>query len=198
MLKICVFCGSRLGYGNEYREAARQVGEFFAANNIELVYGGADVGLMKVLADTMLENGSHVIGVMPGHLVDRGVVHHNLSQLITVETMADRKQKMVELSDGFIALPGGFGTFDELSEILTFNQLRISDKPLGFLNVNHYFDHLLRFFKHATDAGFVRKEHRDNLIVSSDIAELITKMNNFSPVEMGKWIADIKVESNHK
>ena len=94
MLKICVFCGSSMGYGNEYRDAARKVGEFFAANNIELVYGGADVGLMKVMADTMLEKGSHVIGVMPGHLVDRGVVHHNLSQLITVETMAERKQKL--------------------------------------------------------------------------------------------------------
>ncbi|RLD41869.1 MAG: TIGR00730 family Rossman fold protein [Bacteroidetes bacterium] len=198
MLKICVFCGSSMGYGNEYRDAARKVGEFFAANNIELVYGGADVGLMKVMADTMLEKGSHVIGVMPGHLVDRGVVHHNLSQLITVETMAERKQKMVELSDGFIALPGGFGTLDELSEILTFNQLRISDKPLGILNIKHYFDHLLQFIDHAADVGFVRKEHRDNIIVSDDIAELITKMNDYNPLEIGKWIADIKVESNHK
>ena len=198
MTRICVFCGSSMGYNDEYKEAARQLGNFFSDNNIELVYGGADVGLMKVLADTMLENGSHVIGVMPGHLVDRGVVHHNLSQLITVETMAERKQKMIDLSDGFIALPGGFGTLDELSEILTFNQLRISDKPLGILNIKHYFDHLLQFIDHAADVGFVRKEHRDNLIVSADIAELITKMKNYSPLEMGKWIADIKVESNHK
>ena len=198
MLKICVFCGSSMGYNDEYREAARQLGNFFSENKIELVYGGADVGLMKVLADTMLENRSHVIGVMPDHLVDRGVVHHNLSQLITVETMAERKQKMIDLSDGFIALPGGFGTLDELSEILTFNQLRISDKPLGILNIKHYFDHLLQFIDHAADVGFVRKEHRDNLIVSADIAELITKMKDYSPLEMGKWIADIKVESNHK
>ncbi|MCF6342665.1 MAG: TIGR00730 family Rossman fold protein, partial [Bacteroidales bacterium] len=147
MTRICVFCGSSMGYGGEYRKAAKQLGAFFTANKIELVYGGADVGLMKVIADTMLANGSHVTGVMPGHLVDRGVVHHNLSELITVETMAERKQIMVEISDGFIAMPGGFGTLDELSEILTYNQLRISDKPLGFLNVNHYFNHLFRFFE---------------------------------------------------
>jgi uncharacterized protein (TIGR00730 family) len=187
-----------MGYGNKYQEAAMQLGDFFAANNIELVYGGADVGLMKVMADTMLAKGSHVIGVMPGHLVDRGVVHHNLSELIVVDNMAERKQKMVDLSDGFIALPGGFGTLDELSEILTYNQLRISDKPLGFLNVNHYFDHLFRFIDHATDVGFVRKEHRDNLIASDSIVELIAKMKEYNPLSIGKWIEEIKVESNHK
>jgi uncharacterized protein (TIGR00730 family) len=187
-----------MGFADEYREAARQLGTFFSANNIELVYGGADVGLMKVLADTMLSKGSHVIGVMPGHLVDRGVVHHSLSELITVETMAERKQKMVELSDGFIAMPGGFGTLDELSEILTFNQLRISDKPLGILNINHFFDDLLRFFAHAAEVVFVRKEHLDNLMVSDDVVELVTKMKNYNPLEIGKWIEEIKVESNHK
>ena len=198
MKRICVFCGSSMGYGEEYKEAAMQLGAFFSGNNIELVYGGADVGLMKVIADTMLEKGSHVIGVMPGHLVDRGVVHHNLSQLIKVDTMAERKQKMVDLSDGFIAMPGGFGTLDELSEILTFNQLRISDKPLGFLNVNHYFDDLLRFFNHAAEVGFVRKEHLDNLIVSDDVVELLSKMKKYNPLEIGKWIEEIKIESNHK
>jgi len=198
MLRICVFCGSSMGYSEEYKVAARKLGEYFATNNIELVYGGADVGLMKIIADTMLEKGSHVIGVMPGHLVDRGVVHHNLSQLIAVETMAERKQKMVDLSDGFIAMPGGFGTLDELSEILTYNQLRISDKPLGFLNVNHYFDDLFRFFNHAAEAGFVRKEHLDNLIVSDHIGDLVSKMNTYNPLEIGKWIEEIKVESNHK
>ncbi len=111
--------------------------------------------------------------------------------------MAERKQKMLELSDAFIALPGGFGTLDELSEILTFNQLRISDKPLGFFNVNNYFDHLLQFFDHATDSGFVRNEHRNNLIVSSDINDLMKRMSDYKPLEMGKWIEEIKIESNH-
>lgn len=198
MTRICVFCGSSMGFGKEYKVAAERLGDFFSANKIELVYGGADVGLMKVIADNMLVKGSHVIGVMPGHLVERGVVHHNLSQLITVETMAERKQIMVELSDGFIALPGGFGTLDELSEILTYNQLRISDKPLGFLNVNHYFDHLFQFFDHAATAGFVRKEHFNNLIVSDNINELFSKMNKYNPLEIGKWIEEIKVESNHQ
>lgn len=197
MLKICVFCGSSMGYDKEFKESARRLGEFFANNNIELVYGGADVGLMKIIADTMLEKGSHVTGVMPGHLVDRGVVHHQLSELIKVGTMAERKQKMADLSEGFIALPGGFGTLDEVSEIMTYNQLRICDKPLGLLNINGYFDHLLKFIDHSTREGFVRKEHRDNIIVSDNIEDLLTKMNNYKPLEMAKWIADIKVESNH-
>lgn len=197
MKRICVFCGSSMGSNPQYKEAARQLGIYFAEHNIELVYGGADVGLMKIIADSMLEKGSHVIGVMPGHLVDRGVVHHNLSQLIQVETMAERKHKMAELSDGFIALPGGFGTLDELSEILTFNQLRISDKPMGMLNINGYFDHLLRFIDHSTEEGFVREEHRDNLIVAEKVEDLIYQMENYQPLEMAKWISDIKVESNH-
>lgn len=186
-----------MGLSPDYKSSARQLGTFFVEKNIDLVYGGADVGLMKIIADTMLENGSHVIGVMPGHLVDRGVVHHSLSQLIKVGSMAERKQKMADLSDAFIALPGGFGTLDELSEILTFNQLRISDKPMGILNINGYFDHLLKFIDHAAKEGFVREEHRDNLIVADNVEELFEKMNAYKPLEMAKWIADIKVESNH-
>lgn len=195
-MRICVFCGSSMGFKNEYREAARQLALFLAERKIGLVYGGANVGLMKILADTMLEKGVEVIGIMPKNLIRREVAHVALTEMIVVETMAERKEKMVELSDGFITLPGGFGTLDELSEILTFNQLRIMDKPLGILNIEGYFDHLLQFFDHASAEGFVRKEHRDNLVVSDDINELFNKMNAYKPLEMGKWIKEIKIESN--
>lgn len=198
MTRICVFCGSGMGYREEYREAARALGEYFAAQGIGLVYGGANVGLMQTIADTMLAKNAEVVGIMPENLVAKEVAHSGLTELIIVKTMAERKEKMVQLSDGFIALPGGFGTLDELSEILTFNQLRISDKPLGILNVNGFFDQLLRFFDHAVAEGFVRKEHRGNLIVSDKMDDLLSRMQEYRPLNMGKWIKDIKIESNHK
>ena len=196
MTRICVFCGSSMGNNENFRIAAKGVGEYFVNNNIGLIYGGADVGLMKILADEVLEGGKEVIGIMPHLLIEKEVEHKGISRLIEVESMAERKEKMVELSDAFIALPGGFGTFDELLEVLTFNQLRISDKPVGILNIDGYFDKLLQFFDHAVDSGFVRQEHRNNLILSSNIEELVEKMNVYKPVIMGKWIEDIKVESN--
>jgi hypothetical protein len=185
-----------MGYHDIYRIEARKLAEYMADRKMGLVYGGADVGLMKVLADTMLERGREVIGIMPHNLVRKEVAHHNLSRMIIVDSMAERKDKMVELSDGFITIPGGYGTFDELSEILTFNQLRISDKPLGILNVKGYFDLLLDFYRHAVKEGFVREEHFNNLIVSDSIEEVFEKMASYTPLTMGKWIADIKVESN--
>lgn len=194
-MRICVFCGSSMGMKQVYRDQARKLAEYMAAREIGLVYGGADVGLMKVLADTMLELNKEVIGVMPQNLVRKEVAHHNLTELIIVDSMSERKDKMIELSDGFIAIPGGYGTFDELSEILTFNQLRISDKPLGILNVSGYFNLLIKFYSHAVQEGFVRKEHFDNLIVSDSIETVFERMAQYIPLTMGKWIADIKVES---
>jgi uncharacterized protein (TIGR00730 family) len=196
-VKICVFCGSSMGREKVYQEAAREVAGFFVQNNISLVYGGAKVGLMKILADTLLENNREVIGVMPGLLVDKEVAHEGLTEFIEVKTMAERKAKMIKLSDGFIALPGGYGTLDELSEILIYNQLRIDDKPLGILNVNGYYDHLLAFFDHAVAEGYVRAEHRNNLLVSDNIRTLLEKMQAYRPVSMGKWIEDIQVESGN-
>ena len=186
-----------MGGDPAYRDAAREVAGFFVANNIGLVYGGANVGLMKVLADVMLENNKEAIGIMPHNLVRKEVAHESLSEMIIVYTMSERKEKMVELSDGFITLPGGFGTLDELSEIITINQLRIVDKPLGILNINGYFNHLLDFFDRAVEEGFVRSEHRENLIVSDDINELFTRMNEYRPLTMGKWIEEIKVVSKN-
>ena len=145
----------------------------------------------------MLLKVAEVIGVMPNHLVEKEVAHAELTEMIIVDTMAERKDQMVKLSDGFIALPGGFGTIDELSEILTFNQLRICDKPLGILNISGYFDHLLKFYDHAVQEGFVRKEHRENLIVSENISDLMQLMQQYKPLAMGKWIEDILDESNH-
>ena len=197
MARICVFCGSSMGTRNEYKTAAYELANYIAAHDLGLVYGGADVGLMKVLADTALEKGVEVIGIMPKRLIEKEVAHNNLTNMIVVETMAERKDKMVDMSDGFVALPGGFGTFDELSEILTFNQLRISDKPLGILNIAGYFDELLKFFNHAVGEGFVRKEHKENVIVSHKIPDLMRQMNRYQPLTIGKWIEDIKNESNH-
>lgn len=195
MAKICVFCGSSMGFDVKFQTTAKEVAGFFVKNNISLVYGGASVGLMKILADTLLENHKEVIGIMPQLLIDKEVAHKNITQMIVVDNMSDRKQKMIELSDGFIALPGGFGTLDELSEIIIMNQLRINDKPLGILNVNGYFDKLFEFFDVSVEKGFVRPEHRKNLIVSDNIAELMTEMQNYIPLSMGKWVEDIKLES---
>jgi len=185
-----------MGNSDVFKNEAKFVANYFAHNNISLVYGGANVGIMKILADTMLENNKEVIGVMPKNLVEKEVAYFGITELIVVETMAERKTKMIELSDAFIALPGGFGTLDELSEILTFNQLRITDKPLGILNVDGYFDYLLKFFDHAVEIGYVRQEHRNNLIVAEDIETLLIKMKEYSPLSMGKWIKEIVQESN--
>ncbi|MEJ2595799.1 MAG: TIGR00730 family Rossman fold protein [bacterium] len=195
-MNICVFCGSSMGFDKSYRKFAHDLADYLAAHDLGLVYGGANVGLMKVLADRMLEKGKPVIGIMPARLVRKEVAHQALTEMIIVDTMAERKERMVALSDAFVALPGGFGTLDELSEIMTFNQLRICDKPMGILNVKGFFDHLLRFFDHAVDQGFIRKEHRDNLVVSQEIDTLFQRMNAYKPLMTGKWIKDIKIESN--
>lgn len=198
MKRICVFCGSSTGNRPSYREAAIDLAEFLSENKLGLVYGGAKVGLMKILADTMLEKNGEVIGVMPQLLINKEVAHDGLSHFVVVESMAERKASMLELSDAFVALPGGFGTLDELSEILTYNQLHITDKPMGLLNVDGYFDRLLDFIDHGVEAGFVRPEHRQNLIVSDSVSELVQRMKVYQPVDMGKWIEAIHEESNNK
>lgn len=198
MKRICVFCGSSTGNSASYRKAAIDLANFLSINKLGLVYGGAKVGLMKILADALLEKNGEVIGVMPQLLINKEVAHDGLSHFVVVESMAERKASMLELSDAFIALPGGFGTLDELSEILTYNQLHITDKPMGLLNVDGYFDRLLEFIDHGVEAGFIRPEHRQNLIVSNSIEDLMIHMKNYRPIEMGKWIEAIQEESNNK
>ncbi|MBI9037571.1 MAG: TIGR00730 family Rossman fold protein [Bacteroidales bacterium] len=195
MNRICVFCGSSMGFRESYKIMAENLAQHFLKENITLVYGGANVGLMKILADTILKNNGEVIGIMPKNLVEKEVAHNNLTELIVVNSMQERKLLMAEMSDAFIAMPGGFGTFDELAEMLTFNQLRIHDKPVGLLDVENYFLNLLLFFDHAVNEGFVREEHRDNIIVENSVASLLKKLKSYSPVKMDKWIKDIKKES---
>ena len=196
MKKICVFCGSSMGKRESYKTKAKELGAIFLKNKITLIYGGANVGLMRILADTMLKADGNVIGVMPKSLIEKEVAHNNLTKMHIVGSMQERKNLMAEISDAFIALPGGLGTFDELAEMLTYNQLRIHDKPVGILNIEGYFDNLLKFFDHSVEERFVREEHRNNLIVENNIESLLLKLKSFKPVKIGKWIDDIKEESS--
>lgn len=195
MKKICVFCGSSMGYDPIYRKKAEELADYLIANDLTLVYGGADVGLMKILADRMLAKNKKVIGIMPTHLIEKEVAHLGLTEMIEVESMAIRKEKMLEISDAFIALPGGFGTLDELAEVLVLDQLKIIEKPMGLLNTKNFFDHLVRYFKLGVKEGFIRQEHLNNLMVDTEVDALMKKLDQYQAVEMGKWIEDIKIES---
>lgn len=195
MKHICVFCGSSSGENPVYRQHAAKLGKLLAKQQMGLVYGGGNVGLMGVLADSVLKHGGTVTGIIPQRIADLEIAHLGLTQLHIVDSMQERKHRMGELSDGFIALPGGFGTLDELSEVMTYNQLRIFDKPVGLLNVNRFFDGLLDFLDHCVTEKFVRTEHRNNVIVSEDAEELVGMMKAYEPVLIGKWIEDIREES---
>ncbi len=195
MKKVCVFCGSSMGNQAIYQEAAKELAQYFIKNDLIMIYGGANVGLMKILADTMLDAGKEVIGIMPKHLIDKEVAHNNLSEMIEVESMAERKDLMIQMSDAFIAMPGGFGTLDEIAEVLVLDQLRIIEKPMGLLNTNQYFDHLIKYFEMGVAHGFIRQEHFNNLFHSGEIDALISKMRHYQPVVMAKWLKDIKTES---
>jgi uncharacterized protein (TIGR00730 family) len=197
MKSIGIFCGSSMGNNPAYRSGAIAMVEELLANNLNLIYGGANVGLMKVIADTMLAGGGEVIGVMPRILVEKEVAHTKLTDLYMVESMSERKSMIIKLSDAFIVMPGGFGTLDELAEVITCNQLRLADKPIGILNIDHYFDLLLRFFSHSADEGFLRHEHRNNLIIEQQPKLLLEKLKDFQPVPIDKWILDIKEESEN-
>jgi uncharacterized protein (TIGR00730 family) len=176
MKSLCVFCGSSAGTRPAYADAARRFGTLLAERNLTLVYGGAARGLMRVLADTVLAAGGTVIGVMPRSLVDREIAHTGLSTLHVVGSMHERKQRMSDLSEGFVALPGGFGTLDETAEVLTWRQLGLQDKPCGLLDVAGFFAPLLRFFDHAVDEGFIAAEQRRLLITDDDPARLIDRL----------------------
>lgn len=183
MKRICVFCGSRAGLNPVYSQAALDLADELHKQGLGLVYGGASVGLMGALASRMLELNAEVIGVIPEALIQKEFAHTGLSELIVVKTMHQRKFKMFELSDAFIALPGGFGTFDEFCEILTWAQIGYHTKPMGFLNVNSYFDLLIQQFDHGVREGFIRKEHRDFLIVSQSPAELMKEIQKRQEVK---------------
>jgi uncharacterized protein (TIGR00730 family) len=186
--RICVFCGSSTGSDPAYTEAAHALGELFAREGIGLVYGGGSVGLMGQLADAVLHAGGEVTGVIPHALWAREVGHRGLTDLRIVETMHERKAMMADLSDAFIALPGGLGTFEEIFEIWTWAQLGLHAKPLGFLDVNGYYKPLLEFLDRAVKERFVREEYRAIAIVDSDPATLLQKFERWNPPRVQKWI----------
>jgi uncharacterized protein (TIGR00730 family) len=189
---ICVFCGSSRGANEVYSRVAANLANYFLKKKIRLVYGGANVGLMQILADTVLDGGGEVIGVMPRSLVEKEVAHDRLTEMHIVADMQERKALMAELSDAFIALPGAYGTMDELFEVLTWNQLGIIKKPVGLLNINGFFDPLIRLLDHAVEEGFLRSEHRSILQVEDNEEKLIQKMNAYQPVVAQKWIERLK------
>lgn len=173
MKKICVYCGSSDGDRPEYRQAAAALGRAMVEKDMNLVYGGASVGLMGTLADTVLKGGGRVTGVIPESLVNREISHPGLTKLVVVGSMHERKSMMADLSDAFIALPGGIGTMDELFEILTWAHLGIHKKPCALLNVAGYYDHLKAFMQHGVNQGFIRKETAEKLIIKEDPKVLV-------------------------
>jgi len=188
MPRICVFAGSNLGARAAYAEAARELGQELARRGLGMVYGGASIGLMAVAADAALAAGAEVIGVIPEALVEREVAHGGLSEQRIVATMHERKALMAELSDGFIALPGGFGTLDELFETLTWGQLGLHQKPCGLLDAGGYFGDLLRYLDRATAEGFIRPVHRAMLLVARSAAELLDRFEGYEAPGGTKWI----------
>jgi uncharacterized protein (TIGR00730 family) len=188
MHRICVFCGSSSGFQSAYREAAEELGRLLAERRIELVYGGAKVGLMGALADAVLASGGRAIGIIPRHLEAREVAHRGLTELRVVDTMHQRKALMADLSDAFIGMPGGLGTLEECFEVATWTQLGIHAKPLGLLNVRGYFDLLDQFLSRAVTEGFLRAEHRGSIAFSDQPAALVSALETFRPPDTAKWL----------
>src|SRR5262245_44282482 len=189
MKRLCVFCGSSVGGNGAYADSARRFGEAMVRRGLGLVFGAGHIGLMGVLADAVLAAGGEAVGVIPQALVDRELAHGRLSQLHIVGTMHQRKALMADLADGFAALPGGFGTADELFEILTWAQLGLHAKPIGLLNTAGYFDGLMAWIDHCVRERFLRPEHRDMLALSADSEVLLDTLVRHQPAsQVPKWI----------
>lgn len=188
MKRITVFCASSFGTEKIYEEKAIALGKTLAEQNIELVYGGANVGLMGAVADGALHAGGKVIGVLPNFLRSKEIAHLGLTELILVESMHERKTKMNDLCDGVIALPGGFGTLEELFEMLTWAQLGLHKKPIAILNVNGFYDALITLLQTMTEKGLLKEVNREMLLVSDNIDDLLDQMKNYVAPTVGKWI----------
>lgn len=186
MQSVCVFCGSNFGDKPIYRELAAQLGRTLADRGLTLVYGGGNVGLMGVVADAALGAGGRVVGVIPQALVDWDVAHNGLTDLVVVQSMHERKARMADASDAFIALPGGYGTFEELCEVLTWSQLGLHSKPCGVLNIEGYYDPLLALFERAVQDRFLGAEHRDLVLAETDVNALLDRVASYQPVETTK------------
>ena len=179
MKRIVVFCGSSLGFNPVYKNAAIALGNYFANNKIGLVYGGGKIGMMGVLSDTILEQNGEVIGVIPKLLEKEEVVHSGVEEMIVCKNMSERKVIMSKLIDGYITLPGGFGTLDELFEALTLNQLHIEQKPVGLLNINGFFDATLLQLDKMVEEGYLKQTNRNMLLIANSVDDLMQKMNNY-------------------
>ncbi|MDP5105665.1 TIGR00730 family Rossman fold protein [uncultured Polaribacter sp.] len=188
MNKIVVFCGSSIGFNPVYRQAAIELGNYFVNNNICLVYGGGKLGMMGILADTILDQNGEVIGVIPKLLEKEEVVHAGVEEMIVCKKMSERKVIMSKLIDGYITLPGGFGTLDELFEALTLGQLQIEQKPIGLLNVNGFFDAILLQLDKMVEEGYLKQTNRNMLLVANSVDELLHKMNNYIAPEISPII----------
>jgi len=188
MKSLCVFCGSSHGNSTAFTVAARELGEAIATRGIELIYGGSHVGLMGVIADAALAKGGKVIGVLPRFMSDKELAHTGITKLHLVDTMHERKRLMAELSEGFVALPGGFGTFEEIFEAITWAQLHLHRFPCALLNVDGYYDALEVFLRGSVAKGFVKPEQFESLIVAKSVNELFERFATFRPEESEKWI----------
>lgn len=188
MKSITVFCGSSFGTEDIFQAQAALLGKALAKRQIELIYGGANVGLMGAVADGALSEGGIVRGVLPHFLQTKEIAHSGLTELILVESMHERKTKMNEISDGVIALPGGFGTLEELFEMLTWGQLGLHKKPIGILNVDGFYDSLSALLDVMVDKGFLKQINKEMLLISDNVEKLITMMENYTAPEVGKWI----------
>ncbi len=182
MKRICVFCGSQCGTRQSYADQAKTLGRALTERQTTLVYGGGSIGLMGVIADTVLATGGEVIGVIPQKLAKKEVMHQSLTELRVVGSMHERKALMSELSDAFVAMPGGFGTLEEILEVITWGQLGIQSKPIGLLNVEGYFDHLLGMVDRGVEVGFIRPVYRDLFCSESDARALLDRFQSFRPL----------------
>jgi uncharacterized protein (TIGR00730 family) len=186
--RICVYCGSSAGSGPEYAQAAQALGGLLARNGLTLVYGGAEVGLMGLVADAALAAGGRVVGVIPRDLVDREIAHPNLTELVEVGSMQDRKLRMFELADAFVALPGGLGTLEELTEMATWAQLGIHRKPIVTLDVNGYWQPFHAFLREAVRHGFMKQENLDLIGSVGTVREVLPALRSYAPPRVGKWL----------
>lgn len=193
MKSITVFCGSSFGSEEIYKEQAYLVGKTLAKENIQLIYGGANVGLMGSVADGTIQNGGKAIGVLPHFLQSKEIAHTHLTELILVETMHERKTKMNELSDGVIVLPGGYGTLEEFFEMITWAQLGLHKKPIAILNIDGFYNDLIKLVQTMVDKGFLKQMNQEMLLVSDTINELLEKMKNYKAPTVGKWISKEEV-----
>ncbi|MEO6258982.1 MAG: TIGR00730 family Rossman fold protein [Thermoanaerobaculia bacterium] len=189
MKSLCVFCGSNEGTDPAAAGAAREMGQLLAQTGVTLVFGGGRVGLMGVLADSVLGAGGRAVGVIPRGLWDREVGHRGLTEMHVVESMHERKALMASLSDAFVALPGGLGTLEEIFEVWTWGQLGIHRKPIGFLDVSGYYAPLMTFLDRAVVAGFIRPEHRASALVDADPQRLLERLSTHQPPDVRKWLA---------